>query len=74
MIGAYTGFLAAHDTPPLLLITVPFGILICASAMGLGQALEHGLRRRLNDLLRANDAQLRTDPSQSDAPALPRPD
>jgi hypothetical protein len=52
-IGAYTGYAAGQSSPLLLLVTVPFGILICASAMGLAQALERGLRERLYDSLRA---------------------
>ncbi|HUB44290.1 MAG TPA: hypothetical protein VMB73_04840 [Acetobacteraceae bacterium] len=50
-IGALTGYLAGEADPPLLLITVPFGIVICATAMGLGVALEQGLKKRVFDWL-----------------------
>jgi hypothetical protein len=49
-IGAYVGLCAGQATPPLLLVTVPAGILICSAAMALGQAIEQGLGPRLIDL------------------------
>jgi hypothetical protein len=37
----------AMGTPMVLLVTVPSGILICSSAMGLGAALQLGLKVRV---------------------------
>lgn len=51
IIGAYTGYAAGQGSPLLLLVTVPAGMLICASAMALAQALEHGLKSGLSKLL-----------------------
>jgi hypothetical protein len=45
-IGAYVGFIIAGPTP-LLLITVPAGMVICGTAAGVARALEAGLYERL---------------------------
>jgi hypothetical protein len=55
-VGAYVGYAAGQNAPLLLLLTVPFGILICASAMGVGRALEQGLRAKVHELLVSPDA------------------
>lgn len=47
--GAYIGFVIAGETP-LLLITVPAGMMICGAAAGIGE----GLRRRFEALLSKN--------------------
>src|SRR5262249_29369501 len=44
--GAFVGFVA-FGSGPLLLITVPAGMVICGAAKGIAQALEDGLRDRL---------------------------
>jgi len=51
-IGAYVGWAAGQATPPLLLITVPAGLIICAAAMALAQALEQGLGPKILQLFR----------------------
>jgi len=50
-IGAYAGFVLAGPTP-LLLITIPAGMIICGAAKGIADALEQGLRDRLVRFLR----------------------
>jgi hypothetical protein len=45
-IGAYVGFVAA-GSGPLLLITVPAGMIICGAAAGIGKAIEDGLYQRI---------------------------
>ena len=49
-IGAGVGIVAAGPTP-LLLITVPAGMIIGGAAFGVGQALQVGLRSRLLKLM-----------------------
>lgn len=50
-LGAFAGFVAFGDSP-LLLITVPAGMIICGAAKGIADALESGLRDRLFELLK----------------------
>jgi hypothetical protein len=50
-MGAAVGYMVVAYTP-LLLITIPAGIIICGAAAGIGKALEEGLRKRMLDLLR----------------------
>jgi hypothetical protein len=50
VIGAFTGYTAADhfsSAPLILLLTVPTGILICASAMGLASGIEQGLKQKI---------------------------
>ena len=54
-IGAYAGFVIAGGTP-LLLITVPTGMIIFGAASGVAKALEEGLRDRVLALLRGRRA------------------
>jgi hypothetical protein len=49
-IGAYIGFVLAGSTP-LLLITVPAGMILCGAAAGAARGLEEGLHRRIERLL-----------------------
>ncbi len=53
-IGAYAGFVMAGPTP-LLLITIPAGMIICGAAKGIADALEKGLRERLLRFLKSGD-------------------
>jgi hypothetical protein len=46
-IGAYVGFVSFGSSPPLLMISVPIGMIICGAAHAVGQALEEGLRDRI---------------------------
>src|SRR5262245_51923621 len=54
-LGAFAGFVA-FGASPLLLVTVPAGMIICGAAKGVADALESGLRERLMELLRGKKA------------------
>lgn len=45
--GAAVGFVVGAGVPPLLLITVPAGMIVCGAAAGIAAALEQGLKTRL---------------------------
>lgn len=45
--GAAVGFVVGAGVPPLLLITVPAGMIICGAAAGIAAALDQGLKARL---------------------------
>ncbi|QGZ59107.1 hypothetical protein [Paraburkholderia acidiphila] len=64
-IGAYIGFVVVGSSP-LLLITVPAGMVICGAASGLAHGLEDGLRNRIRDLLKNRQ------PRKSPAPKRPK--
>ncbi|WP_156924476.1 hypothetical protein [Derxia gummosa] len=49
-LGAYIGFVVSGSTP-MLLLTVPAGIILCGAAAGIGEGLNRGLRDRLQYLL-----------------------
>jgi hypothetical protein len=49
-IGATVGLLAGGGTP-LMLVTVPAGIILCGAATGIASALEEGLRLRVLGLM-----------------------
>jgi Major royal jelly protein len=51
LIGAALGFYAGDGNSLLLVILVPTGMVICGAAMGLGDALQDGLRKRILDNL-----------------------
>lgn len=51
-IGAYAGFVLAGSSP-LLLVTIPAGMIICGAAKGIADALEQGLREKLLRFLRS---------------------
>jgi hypothetical protein len=42
-VGAFVGMLAGYEHPPMMLITVPAGILLVGSAPALTKAIERGL-------------------------------
>jgi hypothetical protein len=50
-LGAYAGFVIA-GTSPLLLITVPAGMVLFGAASGVANALEQGLRERVLKLVK----------------------
>jgi hypothetical protein len=50
-IGAGIGILVAGGPTPLLLVTVPAGMIICGSAKGIADGLEEGLRYRVRRLM-----------------------
>jgi hypothetical protein len=50
-LGAYIGYMSAAGDVPLLLITVPAGMVIVGAASGLAHGLEEGIRRRITKLL-----------------------
>ncbi len=52
-IGAYIGLIVGENSP-MLLVTVPAGMLICGSAAGVARALEEGLKIRILRLLRGD--------------------
>jgi hypothetical protein len=58
--GAAVGAFGTHE--PLLLIAVPFGIVLCGAARGVGDALRIGLRARLLDLMHVEDPERRDPP------------
>lgn len=51
-IGAFVGFAVTGGTGPLLLVTVPTGIILCGAAAGIGRGLEVGLAQRLKKAVR----------------------
>lgn len=53
-LGAYAGFVASGGTP-LVLITVPAGMVLAGAAAGIGKALEEGLRRKILTLMGVPD-------------------
>lgn len=50
-IGAGIGIMVAGGPTPLLLVTVPAGMIICGSAKGIADGLEEGLRHRVRRLM-----------------------
>jgi hypothetical protein len=68
--GGIGGALGAYVTgDPLLLLTIPTGIIVCGAARGVSQALEIGLRSKLLDLMHVEDPSAPTEESPPDAPA-----
>lgn len=55
-VGAYVGFVA-FGSGPMLLITVPAGMMICGAARGVAQALEEGLKDRLLTWIKGHGAE-----------------
>jgi hypothetical protein len=52
-IGTFIGIAAARNYSPLLMfLTVPGGILVCSSAIGISKALEKGLNQRIEKLIK----------------------
>lgn len=51
-IGTLVGMKAAGDAPMLMLLTVPTGIVVCSSAIGVSKALEKGLNKAVERLMK----------------------
>lgn len=51
-IGTLVGMKAAGDMPTLMLLTVLTGIVVCSSAIGVSKALEKGLNKAVEKLLK----------------------
>jgi hypothetical protein len=52
-IGTLVGAAAARQYSPMLMfLTVPAGILVCSSAIGISKALEKGLNQRIEKLIK----------------------
>ncbi|WP_447599967.1 hypothetical protein [Nitrospira sp. Nam80] len=53
-VGAFVGFVA-FGASPMLLVTVPAGMIICGAAKGVSDALEAGLREKLLQWLKGKN-------------------
>lgn len=51
-IGTLVGMKAAADAPMLMLLTVPTGIVVCSSAIGISKALEKGLNKAVEKFMK----------------------
>ena len=51
-IGTMVGMKAAGDTSLLMLLTVPTGIVVCSSAIGVSKALEKGLNKVVEKVIK----------------------
>jgi hypothetical protein len=51
-IGTFVGFELSGSIPELMIITVPVGILVVSSAIGVSKALERGLNKKVEHLLK----------------------
>jgi len=51
LIGTYVGSSIADGSLPLLLITVPLGIVVVGSAVGISRGLENGLHKSIEKLI-----------------------
>jgi hypothetical protein len=49
-IGTFIGSEIARDHPVLLLVTVPGGIIVVSSALGIGAAMQAGLNKAIQRL------------------------
>ena len=58
-IGAYAGLQAGGIYPPLLLLTVPTGMILGGAAFGIAMALRQGLAKRLEDYFDKSAASFR---------------
>jgi hypothetical protein len=65
-IGAFAGFVAVGPSP-LLFVTIPAGMIICGAAKPLAEALESGLREKLQDYLKGKRKKKRGTPPQAKA-------
>jgi hypothetical protein len=52
-LGAFAGFVIAGGSP-LILVTVPAGMIIFGAAAGIAKALEEGLRERLREKIKGH--------------------
>jgi hypothetical protein len=51
-IGTMMGAAVALDNPPLMFITIPAGIIVVGSAMGVSKGLERGLAKKIERLMK----------------------
>jgi hypothetical protein len=69
--GSLGGALGAYVTgDPLLLLTIPTGIIVCGAARGVSQALEIGLRAKLLDLMNVEDPNPPSDKPPPESPPV----
>ncbi len=61
-IGAYVGIQSGMSYPPIMLITVPTGIILCGAAFGVACALRDGLRARITELTSKSSGDHRPEP------------
>lgn len=70
--GGLGGALGAYVTgDPLLLLTIPTGVILCGAARGVSQALEIGLRSKLLDLMGVEDPEASKAPEDEPPPSEP---
>jgi hypothetical protein len=50
-IGAAVGVMVAGGPTPLLLVTVPLGVILCGSAKGIGEGLGEGFRHKIRKIM-----------------------
>ena len=50
-VGAFAGWVIAGTSTPLLLLTLPAGMIICGAAAGVATGLEEGFRKRISSWL-----------------------
>jgi hypothetical protein len=50
LIGAYVGYASAGDNPALMILTVPGGIIVVGSALGVADAMAYGLNKQIKRL------------------------
>jgi hypothetical protein len=58
-IGTYIGMQAAGQYPQLMYITVPAGIMVVSSAIGISKALAKGLNKKVEALLTSRNRRIR---------------
>jgi hypothetical protein len=51
-IGTYVGMELAGSNPQLMIITVPMGIVVVSSAIGISKALEKGLNQKVEQMFK----------------------
>jgi hypothetical protein len=67
--GGIGGALGAYLTgDPLLLVTIPAGIIVCGAARGVSQALEIGLRSKILGLMGVEDPEASKAPEDEPPP------
>jgi hypothetical protein len=49
-VGTFVGYHPAGPNPELMIFTVPLGIIIVSSAIGIGKAFEKGLNKKVEGL------------------------
>ena len=58
-IGTFVGFELAGAHPELMIITVPIGIVVVSSAIGVSEALKKGLNKKVEALFKNKPQRLR---------------